>query len=134
MTSAPNVQSVTLQRQHTAPQHKKVGLGSGFLGPKGALFYQQLQCCRTRPWALLCNKLVRMNKLRESEASGNDLMRAAARLNPKGRPLGTLLSWSPFSCHFSLKCLFESLREMQKVGDWVLWVQGQSRLISEIPT
>ena len=45
------------------PQHKELGLGSDALGPKGALFYQQLQCYRTRQDALLCNKFGRMNRL-----------------------------------------------------------------------
>lgn len=53
MKCAPHVQ--------LTPQHEKLSLAQGFWGPKGALFYQRLQCCSKWLAALLCNSLVKMN-------------------------------------------------------------------------
>lgn len=106
------------------PSHntRNWALAHGFLGPKGALFYQQFQCCWTRQGALLCNKLVKKRRLPPSsnEFQWNYVKRVAARLILKGVPPGTC-AHSPFCVFFfSPKCLFECPREMkkgQKVGD-----------------
>lgn len=52
-----------LQPLKVPPQHKKLGLSSEVLGPKGALFYHQLHCCRISQDGLLRNNLVGMNRL-----------------------------------------------------------------------
>lgn len=119
----------------------------GFWGPKGSLFYQQLQYCSKRQAALLCNSLARMNRFRHRPRECQWKCWEEARLIPEGVPLGpgphesSVFSFQPLNV--LLECLSEprwgaGRRRMGNAGraGWLIPVaptQGPSKILGVPP-